>query len=228
MHCGVNGCHGAQTPGMEDLIDVAFTGIDTVMGYVPDSTYDIKVSLKRNGIDRYGFEIVAEDASKNAVGTFTGNSRVTSYVANRRATHKDVSIDSSGENGWEMRWKAPAQGTGTIRFYAAVLAANGNGNNQGDTVWLGSVKADELVNIPGSVSDLDRTMHVYPNPCDAVLMTETNGVPIDGLQLIGMDGSSFALDPMARTHDLSGLASGTYILEIRRGEERFSRRILRR
>ena len=114
-------------------------------GYIPDSTYTISLSFKQAGIARYGFQITCISSSTNApIGTLAaGNSRVQKSTAtvggNTRQyiLHTTAGTDTIKKDStlWTFTWKAPSSNVGKVKFYAAVMASNNNGNNSGDIVY---------------------------------------------------------------------------------------------
>ena len=111
-------CHSSfslQTSGVnfnKIKLEIPFTG----GGYIPDSTYLIKISYKESGKSIFGFQVTALDAKNNeAAGTFTANdsrtqtgnytiSSKTRYYAEHTSTGKSaVATDSVA---WLVKWKA--------------------------------------------------------------------------------------------------------------------------
>ncbi len=140
-------CHGTfslQTSGVNFnriKLDVPFTG----GGYIPDSTYLIKISYKETGKSVFGFQVTALDARNNeAAGTFTANdSRTqtgnytiagkTRYYAEH--TSSGTSTVATDSVAWFVRWKAPNKNLGTLRFHLNLNVTNANGNSSGDYIY---------------------------------------------------------------------------------------------
>ena len=140
-------CHGSfslQTSGLnynKIKLDIPFTG----GGYIPDSTYLIKISYKESGKSVFGFQITALDAKNyDAAGTFSANdsrtqtgnytiSGKTRYYAEHTNTGKSaVATDSVA---WLVKWKAPNKNVGTVRFYLNLNVTNNNGGTSGDYIY---------------------------------------------------------------------------------------------
>ena len=214
--CGVSGCHGTQTPVAADLISSNIP----LNGYDGDSTYIITISPSQDGINKYGFELVAEDADGNIVGAFEGNTEVTAFSSNRRATHKSTS--NSGTNGktWTVNWKAPSAGTGPITFYCASLFANGNGNNSGDSVRIDELEVQEngLVGL-SEISKLD--LLIYPNPTTDFVNIEGGKELFHTMKLINAQGEIVLAEDFKEVLSLKSFAPGLYILKLE--SEEFSK-----
>jgi hypothetical protein len=124
-------------------------------GYVPGTTYTITATVAQTGINKFGFEITAE---KNAGGTKTGtffvtNSTQTKLINNNTAiTHEAAGTSGTNNKSWSMDWQAPTSGTGAVTFYGSYIAANGNGQNTGDTYHPANLTFNE--SIPGCTNPL--------------------------------------------------------------------------
>ena len=140
-------CHGSfslQTSGVNFnriKLDIPFTG----GGYIPDSTYLIKISYKESGKSVFGFQVTALDAKNNeAAGTFTANDSRTStgnYTISGKTryyaehTSSGTSTVATDSVAWFVRWKAPNKNLGTIRFHLNLNVTNANGSTSGDYIY---------------------------------------------------------------------------------------------
>lgn len=129
--CG--SCHsgGNFSPTLSiQLLD----GNTPVTRYSPGKVYEARVSIAASNNPRgYGFQLVALSGAGNIRGgTFgdapAGFSKVT--LANRVYVEQS-SVRSSPV--LSIPWTAPAAGSGSVRFYSAGLAVNGNGGTGGDS-----------------------------------------------------------------------------------------------
>jgi hypothetical protein len=106
------------------------------IGYVPGTIYTISTNINQLGINKFGFEFTAEeDAGSTKAGVFivTNNTETQLTNNNTAVTHTLSGTSGTNSKSWTMDWQAPISGTGNITFYAVYIAANGNGNNNGDT-----------------------------------------------------------------------------------------------
>jgi len=120
-------------------------------GYTPGETYTITATGTYAGVVRFGFELTAEDDAGNKTGTFIITDAVRTQMSptNASVTHTANGITPSGDsNTWSMDWTAPDAGEGTVTFYAAFNAANGNGNTGGDHIFTSSLSVNESVPQP--------------------------------------------------------------------------------
>ena len=159
-------CHGSfslQTSGVnfnKIKLDIPFTG----NGYIPDSTYLLKISYKETGKTVFGFQITALDAKNNeAAGTFTANdSRTqtgnytiagkTRYYAEHTSSGKSsVATDSVA---WFVKWKAPNKNVGTIRFHLNLNVTNDNGGTSGDYIYKKSFDIQPSTLLPKATASI--------------------------------------------------------------------------
>lgn len=144
-------------------VKIAFPGGTT---YQPSATYRIKVEVKDPDQQRWGFQFTARLASNAAVANagdlknINDDARVICQdntakpcgEANQiQLIMHTVAGTKNGQKGgadWEFDWTAPAAGSGTVNFYVAGNAANGNGNNQGDLIYTSSMTLDEAPSRP--------------------------------------------------------------------------------
>lgn len=210
--CGTNGgCHGPKTPENIQLLISTIPG----SGYIPGEDYEITIAASKTNINRYGFELVAEDASGVAKGVFKSNNDVN--ATNNRATHKFQSISGTGGKTWTVTWTAPSQGSGDVSFYVAVLAANGNGTTSGDNVLLDNFSVTEGKMATATfISEVD--VSVYPNPASNYLFVSGINETVKRVRIIDSQGKTFKINISLPKIDISELAAGTYFVVVESGD----------
>jgi hypothetical protein len=137
-------CHAGTATSVNGWI----TSNIPVSGYVPGTTYAITVTGTHTGVVLFGFEATAENAAGAKVGTFTiTNSTQTKLInSNQAVTHKQAGTTPTGSSKtWSFNWTAPSPGVGTVTFYSALLAANGNGGTSGDVVYKTNLAVNQQV-----------------------------------------------------------------------------------
>ena len=116
-------------------------------GYVPNQVYTVTANINQSGINKFGFEITAEEANFGSAKTgnfLVTNSNETKFVNNNDAiTHKAGGTSGSNSKSWSMDWEAPNTGTGAVTFYGSFMAANGDGTNSGDTYHSATFSVNE-------------------------------------------------------------------------------------
>lgn len=194
-----NDCHSPANVNpiaSTTTISVLDSAGNAVTQYLPGKQYIARVTINTVSGNplRWGFQMIAlKDA---------GNTDLDGFGDMNPNNYKIVTVNSTGRtyaehdnastsNIFNVKWTAPAAGTGNITFYASGNAVNNNGQNTGDGSSSSSLKLTE-----GSLSstqnpDADRIgLRIWPNP-------------------IGTEGSFSAVLPQAgnyrvAVHDLSG------------------------
>lgn len=124
---------------------VNLNGVPSV--YEPDQAYTLAITVQQGGRSRFGFQLTSIDVNGNRAGTFTslgGDTQVnliTGPGGRQYIQHTEPGTTAivSGSRTWQVRWTAPATDVGTVRFYVAGNAANGDGQNQNDYIYTNSV-----------------------------------------------------------------------------------------
>jgi hypothetical protein len=114
--------------------------------YEPGQQYTLTVTVQQGGRQRYGFQLTAIDTDNNRAGTLAavgGDAQLNSGtgVGGRQYiqhTQTGTLPNGQGSRTWQVRWTAPSTDVGTVKFYVAGNAANGNGDNQGDFIYTNS------------------------------------------------------------------------------------------
>jgi len=120
------------------------SGNFTGNGYLPDSTYTIKIEYAQPGISKFGFNVTSLDANDDPIGDFTRTNnrtqkRTKTVSGSTRQymehTNSGTSATSTNKTDWTFEWKAPSSNVGDVKFYVSLNAANGNNGTSGDTIY---------------------------------------------------------------------------------------------
>jgi hypothetical protein len=103
--------------------------------------------------------IVVTDASHTHI-----LSKTVGGVSRKNLVHTLNGGAGSGSKVFTFDWTAPAAGTGDATMYFCGVAANGNGNENNDYVYLGSQVISENINSGITSIDKSSAVSVYPNP----------------------------------------------------------------
>ncbi len=133
VSCGT--CHG--NPGSYGIVTVdiqAFNNGNPVNTYLPGLSYDIVVTVNNTASNPagFGFQAVALDGNNDNAGSFSDpgtNVHIVNLSGRDYAEHDGMSASRS----FSFKWNAPAPSVGTVNFYAAGNAVNGNGATSGDS-----------------------------------------------------------------------------------------------
>ena len=216
-------CHAGTAMNQELWI----YGPDLLLGgYSAGQTYDIFVIGVDADAQKFGFEATAEDNNGNKVGSFdAGFGGFTQTINNSAAiTHTALGSNPIADTGtvWFFSWTAPATNVGNITFYAAVNAANGNGGNSGDQIYLTQFVASPSVGVNDVAAN--EQLHIYPNPSSG-LITVSNKANNEGhLEILNLSGQLLHRQEASGSEikaDLGTLGKGIYIARLGEYSQRF-------
>lgn len=177
-------CHGGGPITASMAIAVLDSAGNSVTQYVPRNNYKAKVTITAtgSGLSGYGFQMIALRNNGNVdLDGFSdpgNNNFKIATISNGRTYAEHDNISNS--NVFEVPWKAPAAGTGSVTFYAAGNGINRNNNSSGD----GAANAKLVLTESGTVSNNDvesaiRLFGLSPNPARSLaqisLATRENG-----------------------------------------------------
>lgn len=129
---------------------ISITG-DPIGGvYVPGQAYTLTVTVEQRNRGAYGFQLTALDSSNHRAGTLASLNSETQVLSQTgfggrqyiEHTQQGTFPNASRSRVWQVRWTAPDTDIGTVIFYMAGNAANGDGTNQNDYIYTSRAFAD--------------------------------------------------------------------------------------
>lgn len=239
--CASAGCHnsfGLNTGSGELSLE---TNIPQE-GFLPGEKYTVTVKMLQGGGSIFGFQTLPfGETEQKGVGTIeitdtdrTKTITVSSGTYAEQTKTGSTSVDSAV---WSFDWIAPEKGTGDVTIYTASLAANGNGNRQGDRVYTAQLQVSE--NPTASLDQLNEIAeaNLYPNPTADLLtldlqLEEATPIRWSISDLQGktwQTGETSTLNGTWNTQfDLSELPAGLYQLELKTSSGRWREKIVKR
>lgn len=240
--CASSGCHnsfGLNTGSGQLSIE---TDIPQD-GFLPGERYTVTVKMIQGGSTIFGFQTLPYgETTQEGVGTITitdtERTRATTVSSRTYAEHIKNGTTATDSAVWAFDWIAPAdKGTGDVTIYAASVAANGNGNRQGDRVYTAQLQVSE--NPTATLDQLKEISagNLYPNPTAGILsltleLQEATPIrwSISDLQgRIWQTGETSTLTSNWNTQfDLTELPGGLYQLEIKTASGRWREKVVKR
>ena len=118
--------------------------------YTPGQQYTVSVTVQQNNRQRFGFQLTALDQNGIRAGTLVSMGSDTKVNADTGAggrqyiEHTEVGTFPNGaaSRTWQIRWTAPSTDIGTVRFWFAGNAANGDLANFGDYIYTSTASSD--------------------------------------------------------------------------------------
>jgi hypothetical protein len=118
--------------------------------YEPGQPYTVTVTVQQSARQKYGFQLTAIDSNGNKAGQLTpinSDTQVNSQTGTGGREYIQHSQSGTLPNGqgsrtWQVRWTAPSTDIGTVRFFVAGNAANGNGANDSDYIYTNTALSE--------------------------------------------------------------------------------------
>lgn len=218
-------CHsgGSSVPGLSvQLLDNG----NPVTSYQPNKDYTLKVTVSGSEYQRFGFQSVALDGADAQAGTLTAVSSGTRVLTLAGRQYGEHTNPVAG-GVFEMTWKAPASGKGTVKVFTAGLGAKNPSGDNGDRSTTNVLTLTEAAG--SNVTDAGTPeLLVYPNPAEHTLFFG-NGTLKD-IAVLTVEGrvimeQATASDKLA----VGALPGGLYLLQGTRSDgSRISARFIRR
>ncbi len=135
------GCHNGGATAQTGWV----TSTVPACGYAPGQTYSVTVSVTSTGRTKFGFSASPQTAGGTTAGTLISAAGMQINGAGRYITHTSAGTAQTSTNSrtWTFQWTAPAAGTGTVTFYAAMNATNSSNSSAGDMIYSSSLAIGE-------------------------------------------------------------------------------------
>ena len=260
---GTGGCHSSSaTTGITLTVVLDSAGKPTTH-YTGGKAYTIVITgtnTTTNSLPKFGFQIGCIKGSASVVtptneGTFGSPYPASTHYSAGVASYYVLNVveqstqlsptSGTGGNGTvykeTINWTAPAKGTGTVSFWAALNAVNNDGNADKQDLWnLKNVAISEWPVATGvdQVTENTLNLSVYPNPAKYSTtlnynLTEEANVQVGMYNMAGQKvydmnyGQQTAGDHQQQL-DLAGmnLKSGIYIITINQGDKVSTRKLI--
>lgn len=251
--CGGGGCHSTgATTGITITVELDSAGVP-VTSYHPGASYTVKMvatNTTSNNLPVFGFglsSVTAAGAGTTAThqaGTWSSSlpngvqnsielsTALTTVIEHQVQLPKTSGTGTAGTTYVEsIGWTAPAAGTGAVKLFAVINAADGDGQATGADKWNNTsttiVEAGTTA-IAEIAADLG-TVNAYPTLMSNTLTTafdlrQDAKVSIDLLNLNGqlvrtlLSGEAMATGTQARTFGVSDLSAGIYFVRVQAGD----------
>jgi len=172
--CAQSGCHTSGSSSTAATIIVRpKNGSTPVTKYLPNTAYTVTLGGTNTSLSKFGFQIVAMNGSKQAVGTISNNPANT-HITNNILEHS-AALSKNGIGVYEVTfdWMSPAASAGPVTFYGIINAVNGDNSTSGDAV---SAPVTATLSDASNVNDVNNQMTIstYPNPAKNMLVVKVD------------------------------------------------------
>lgn len=209
-------CQTCHSGPLQVTMDIEVFEEGTTMpatDYAPGATYDVKVTVndENNDAAAYGFQIVSLiDSDESDVNGWSspGNSVQIATASNTGRSYAEHT-ELASTNVFEVKWTAPAEGSGSVTFYSAGTGVDGNSMNSNDGGSTATLNLEERPVGIFKPTQLDAHIAAYPNP-----VTDALNLNIE---------SAFSGDVLTEIMDLQGRVAATRTVNLTLGtnQERF-------
>lgn len=244
---GENTCYGSPAchsgtpnagPGFAEV--TVMGGVPPGNLYVPGQTYTMMPYQVDTAMLKGGFQVVALLSDNNGAGAATITMPMNTQV------DLDNGKEYVGQTGmgavkpimanmhdWMYDWQAPPAGSGTVIFYAAFIAADGDSTPSGDNIYTDTLVLYEdttvgVVRQPHGVKDFT-IERIYPVPAQDFVNIEINTdrsldlhvTVLDIKGRVAVRETSVHVNPSGNSFklNLEDLSAGTYFVKVQHGEK---------
>ncbi|MGJ8685556.1 MAG: choice-of-anchor V domain-containing protein [Nonlabens sp.] len=202
-----NNCTACHSPGSTHGGTPILTGVP--MDYVAGTTYNLTLSINGSSVNKFGFNITAEDQNNTKVGNWTAG---TGSQARNGGLGNGLTHSASNSSSWSFSWRAPNNNVGPVTFYYSTIQANGASGNSGDQMLAGS-SAPVLSN----GTDLSiSSFNMFPTEADDILNINLNQLEKGQLEIYNMNGALLKEVSLQQENELyvADLSAGIYIANV--------------
>ncbi|HJN63411.1 MAG TPA: choice-of-anchor V domain-containing protein [Flavobacteriales bacterium] len=214
------------------------TGTLTVMtniptqGYTAGQQYAITIQLMESNCNRFGFEITCEENNfgSQKTGSFVLTDATNTQFANNSTsiTHTLSGISGTNMKIWTMDWIAPSNISSGVEFYVSAVAANNNGNTNGDQVYTTTHSFGEATS---TVSEKQNNITAFVNPISKdIMINVVEPIHISNLEVYDISAKLVYSKKevlLPSTININFLNTGIYILNMKtRDGEVISKKVI--
>lgn len=185
-------CHNQGPITATLAITVLDAANQAVTQYHPGQVYtaSVKISASGTGLQGYGFQMIAlRDAGNtdlDGFGDVNPNNYKIATISNGRTYAEHDNISSS--NTFNVKWTAPAAGTGAVTFYASGNGVNANGGTSGDGAAVNSLKLSEFGTVAAEEAESPQSfLKISPDPAYGNSFLDTQGFPAGDYRIRAFD-----------------------------------------
>jgi hypothetical protein len=229
-------CHNVTPNTGSGNVSIVFNGGNNE--YVPGNTYEVAITVSEAGITKFGFECTSIDANGDSAGLWLAAVQgAIAYPLFPNTLHRRYVSHHNADatNSWVVNWKAPVADKGPLTFYAAGNAANGNLLATGDHIYTSSLT---ILPIIDGISNVDgtQTPFVIQNPVhdDLNIQYGLDANENITISLYDLKGTLIRIlydqDEVtgfhARSFDISEIAAGLYLVQLKSGNIHYTEKII--
>jgi hypothetical protein len=180
-----------------------------VSSYQPNKDYTLKVTVSGSEYQRFGFQTVALDGADEQAGSLTAVSsgtRVLTLADRQYGEH----TNPVASGVFELTWKAPASGKGSVKVFTAGLGAKNPTSDNGDRTATNELTITEATG--SNIQSVNApSLLVYPNPAENLLFFGTE--MLKDITVMKIEGRVLMTHQAATDKiNVSALPTGLYLI----------------
>ncbi len=162
LTCGT--CHNGGSFGTSIEISLIDSDGNTVSDYIAGQTYTVTATINTtSNPNGYGLQMVGLIDNGNTNAGTLANQSINAQLADLNSRTYLEQAGLSAQNQFSAEWTAPNTGSGSVTFYAAGHAANGNGQSGGDDSAQTSTSFSENI-VESTIEFNTVSIEINPNP----------------------------------------------------------------
>ncbi len=165
-----SGCHTSTDASTSVIISC---GNMPNWEYIPGTTYNMSVTVSKQGINLFGLGVEALTSTNQNAGTLVITNSLETQIKNQTVSgvsrinvvHQLGGGASPNSKTFNFDWIAPTSASGNITFYYAAIAANANGGSgAGDFAVNGSQVITAVNTTAVKKNTAQPELSIYPSP----------------------------------------------------------------
>lgn len=223
-------CHSGGDFGASIAITLTDADGNEVSDYIAGQTYTVAATVNTtSNANGYGLQMVGLVDANNSNAGSLANQSTNAQIGQVGDRSYLEQAGLSALNEFSAEWTAPASGSGSVTFYAAGQAANGNGQTGGDDATQASFQFGENV-VESTVEFNTVDLEISPNPIRDITTITFDEMVNGKMNIYSTNGQvliSKSINTQSINLDLSTFNTGTYVLTIETEEGITSRQIVK-
>jgi len=228
-------CHGGTSANVS--INIQFDAEDgfgvltPATSYIPGQLYRVRLTMTGAIVHGFNSRIVGA-ANTNDVGTMSAaNSNEVKITTLGNINIAEHQFPQNAGQTVFYRWTAPAAGTGSVRIFAAGVAANDDGSSGGADFHMENMLTI-TENTGVSVENIaTQTLNIFPNPTAGLLninthITEAADYQLDVVDMLGkivqQQQQNLQVGAQQIQLNVQNLPAGWYQLRISNGKKQIT------
>ena len=235
--CKQAGCH-IDASIVSDSVTNTFLFGNNESVYTPGQTYQIKITTRRSGVSKFGFQAVAlSEITETNAGLMAITDPVRTQLQDYASppiqdrlyvthTANGTIANTADSIQWSFDWTAPNTDIGPIVFYFATNCTNQNNQNTGDELHLSEFR---ITGPASGVEERQKELKVYYDASRQILHIKNFLAGSTCAKLMTIEGQKIGDFYLSGNSDyalVQALPNGIYFLRLEGGSATYLKRFM--